>query len=144
MSHINDFEERLVWRKTKALAVMIYRITEQFPKHEIFALTRQMRRSSVSIVATIAESSSRRTSGALANHLAIWSRQPLTLCSLKAAKYPKCSKAFMPPSETNVVTTIKKKSRTANNNEGFLKQMRLTAFHFRHCRSLLFTSLHCR
>lgn len=71
MPHINDFEERLVWRKTKALAVMIYRITEQFPKHEIFGLTRQMRRSSLSIVATIAEGNSRQTSGALANHLDI-------------------------------------------------------------------------
>lgn len=71
MSKIQDFEDLLVWRKAKSLAVAIYHKTEHFPKHELFGMTSQMRRCSISIVANIAEGSSRRTSGAFANHLDI-------------------------------------------------------------------------
>lgn len=71
MSKIQDFEDLLVWRKAKALAVAIYRMTELLPKYELFGMTSQMRRSAISIVANIAQGSSRRTSGAFANHLNI-------------------------------------------------------------------------
>jgi four helix bundle protein len=49
----------LVWQKAKALAVEIYRATEEFPKNEIFGLTSQMRRAAVSVASNIAEGQGR-------------------------------------------------------------------------------------
>jgi len=45
----------LVWTKSADLAETVYRVTAAFPRSEIFGLTAQMRRSSVSIVSNIAE-----------------------------------------------------------------------------------------
>ncbi len=56
-----DFKELDVWRETKYLAITTYKITENFPKRELFGLTNQMRRASVSIPSNIAEGSGRRT-----------------------------------------------------------------------------------
>lgn len=56
-----DFKELDVWREAKQLAIATYRFTECFPKHELFGLTSQMRRSAVSIPSNIAEGSGRRT-----------------------------------------------------------------------------------
>jgi len=43
------------------LAVQVYRLTEAFPKHEIYGLTGQIRRSAISIPSNIAEGKGRRT-----------------------------------------------------------------------------------
>lgn len=50
-----------VWQESQDLAVTIYRITEKLPKSEMYALTDQMRRSSSSISANIAEGFGRGT-----------------------------------------------------------------------------------
>jgi four helix bundle protein len=49
------FEDLLVWQKAHLFVVEIYRITGEFPKHEIFGLTSQFRRAAVSIAANISE-----------------------------------------------------------------------------------------
>ncbi|MEK7146783.1 MAG: four helix bundle protein [Patescibacteria group bacterium] len=54
-----SFKELLVWQKAKNLAVEIYRLTNQFPKSELYGLTNQMRRAVVSIFSNIAESYNR-------------------------------------------------------------------------------------
>ena len=51
-----SFKDLIVWQKAKALAVLIYKTTEQFPDSEKFGLTSQMRRASISISSNIAES----------------------------------------------------------------------------------------
>lgn len=61
MSH--SYKDLIVWRKAKELAVEVYRITEQFPRSEIYGLTSQMRRASVSVVSNIAEGQGRLTKG---------------------------------------------------------------------------------
>lgn len=43
------------------LTVLIYAITSEFPKHEIYGLSSQMRRAAVSIASNVAEGSSRGT-----------------------------------------------------------------------------------
>jgi four helix bundle protein len=48
-----------VWQKAKSLAVEVYRATERFPKGELFGLTSQMRRASVSVASNIAEGQGR-------------------------------------------------------------------------------------
>ena len=55
-----SFEKLLVWQKSKALTVNIYKLTSTFPKEELFGISNQMRRSSVSIVSNIAEGSGRQ------------------------------------------------------------------------------------
>jgi four helix bundle protein len=56
-----DFKELNVWRESKHLAILIYKLTESFPKHELFGLTNQMRRAAVSIPSNIAEGNGRRS-----------------------------------------------------------------------------------
>jgi four helix bundle protein len=50
------FKDLVVWQKARDLTVAVYQLTEGFPKSEIYGLTSQMRRASVSISSNIAES----------------------------------------------------------------------------------------
>jgi four helix bundle protein len=43
------------------IAIRIYKITDNFPKHEFGALTNQLRRAAISLPSNIAEGSTRRT-----------------------------------------------------------------------------------
>lgn len=51
-----SFRDLIVWQKSRDLAVIIYRLTEEFPKSELYGLTSQMRRAVISISSNIAES----------------------------------------------------------------------------------------
>ena len=53
--NIKSYKELVVWQKSIDLVVDIYEITDQYPKSEIYGLTSQMRRASVSISSNIAE-----------------------------------------------------------------------------------------
>ena len=59
---IFSFEKLIVWQKAKNIAVIIYKLTKNFPKEELFGMTSQMRRCSVSIASNIAEGSGRHSS----------------------------------------------------------------------------------
>ena len=48
-----------VWRESMTLATDIYKLTELFPKSEIYGLTSQMRRAAVSVPSNIAEGAAR-------------------------------------------------------------------------------------
>lgn len=51
-----SFKDLIVWQKSRDLAVVIYKLTENFPKSELYGLTSQMRRAVISISSNIAES----------------------------------------------------------------------------------------
>lgn len=55
------FKELNVWQKSVAFVTDIYKLTENFPKSELFGLTSQLRRASVSVPSNIAEGNSRRS-----------------------------------------------------------------------------------
>ena len=55
-----SFTDLVVWQKAHELALLIYSMTKQFPKDELFGLTSQFRRAGVSIAANIAEGYRRR------------------------------------------------------------------------------------
>lgn len=55
MEASKSFEELIVWQKAHQFVLDVYKITEGFPKHEIYGLTSQFRRAAVSIAANIAE-----------------------------------------------------------------------------------------
>ena len=52
---ITSYRDLIVWQKSMDLAVFVYSVTEKYPKHEIYGLTSQTRRASVSIPSNIAE-----------------------------------------------------------------------------------------
>jgi len=59
--HIFSFEKLDVWKNAIDLAVDVYKSTGQFPKEELYVLTSQLRRASVSVSSNIAEGNSRET-----------------------------------------------------------------------------------
>ncbi len=58
-----SYRELLVWQKARALAVRIYKETEEFPRCETYGLTSQIRRAAVSVPSNIAEGQGRLTTG---------------------------------------------------------------------------------
>lgn len=52
---IKTYRDLIVWRKSIELVIAIYRLTDLFPKSEVYGLTSQMRRAAVSIPSNIAE-----------------------------------------------------------------------------------------
>jgi four helix bundle protein len=52
---VKDFHELKVWQKAHQLALAVYRFTASFPREELYGLTSQLRRSSSSIPANLAE-----------------------------------------------------------------------------------------
>jgi len=61
MSKISSFRELVVWQKAMKLALEVHAVTLKFPKEEIFGLTQQVRKASVSIPSNIAEGNGRAT-----------------------------------------------------------------------------------
>lgn len=49
------FRKLLVWQRAHQWVLLIYKLTEKFPKHEMFGLVSQMRRAAVSVAANMAE-----------------------------------------------------------------------------------------
>jgi four helix bundle protein len=52
---IRSFRDLDVWKKSMAVAVIVYEVTEKMPRAEMFGLTSQLRRAAVSIPSNIAE-----------------------------------------------------------------------------------------
>lgn len=55
-----SFEDVEVWQKAHAWVLEVYRFTENFPKHELFGLTSQLRRAAGSVPANFAEGFKKR------------------------------------------------------------------------------------
>lgn len=52
---MSTFRDLLIWQKSMILVTEVYQLTNSFPKEEIYGLTSQIRRSSISIPSNIAE-----------------------------------------------------------------------------------------
>jgi four helix bundle protein len=50
-----SFEDVDIWQLAHEFVLQTYRLTELFPKHELFTLTSQLRRAAISIPANFAE-----------------------------------------------------------------------------------------
>ncbi len=50
-----DYHDLIVWQRAIELTVSVYSLTRTFPKQEMYGLTSQMRRASVSVASNIAE-----------------------------------------------------------------------------------------
>ncbi len=58
---LQHYRELIVWQKAISFVESVYRITNDFPKTEIYGLTSQVRRAAVSIPSNIAEGQGRST-----------------------------------------------------------------------------------
>jgi len=52
---MRDFKQLLVWQKAHEITLEVYRLTKFFPRSEIYGLTLQLRRASLSIGSNLAE-----------------------------------------------------------------------------------------
>ncbi|MGA7525101.1 MAG: four helix bundle protein [Acidobacteriaceae bacterium] len=64
-----SFRELVVWQRARELVALLYRLTQQFPREEIYGLTGQLRRAGVSVASNIAEGSGRGTRSDYRNFL---------------------------------------------------------------------------
>ena len=58
---MQTYKDLIVWQRSVALVTEIYKLTERFPKSEMFGLTSQMRRAAVSIPSNLAEGFARKS-----------------------------------------------------------------------------------
>jgi four helix bundle protein len=58
---IREFTDLVVWKEGHKLVLLVYKTLASFPKEEIFGLSSQMKRASVSITSNIAEGFARRS-----------------------------------------------------------------------------------
>ncbi len=63
------FEKLEVWQEARKINQVIYRLTKKFPRSEMFAMTSQVRRASISVSSNIAEGSGRNSDKDFAHFL---------------------------------------------------------------------------
>jgi four helix bundle protein len=68
---VRNYQDLKVWEKAHHLTLAVYRFSKSFPKEELFGLTSQMRRSSMSIGANLAEGCGRRSDGEMGRFVQI-------------------------------------------------------------------------
>jgi four helix bundle protein len=66
---VQSFRDSIAWQRAMDLSTTIYAVTSVFPKEEMFGLTNQLRRASVSVASNIAEGQGRLTPGEFAHFL---------------------------------------------------------------------------
>ena len=69
--NIKTYYELKVWQKAHELTLLVFRLTEKFPKTDLFGIVSQVRRSSSSVAANIAEGFGRGTTKELLRSLQI-------------------------------------------------------------------------
>jgi four helix bundle protein len=60
MEKIKSHKDLKVWQESMTLVTQIYKVSEDFPKHEIYGLSSQIRRAAVSIPSNISEGAGRK------------------------------------------------------------------------------------
>jgi len=68
---MRNFRELKVWEKAHLLTIKIYKVTENYPREELYGLTSQIRRACVSIPTNIAEGCVRSSDADFARFLYI-------------------------------------------------------------------------
>ena len=64
-----SFKDLRVWQEAMKFVVQVYAVTTQFPRHELYGLSNQIRRAAVSIPSNIAEGKGRRSDREFGNYL---------------------------------------------------------------------------
>jgi four helix bundle protein len=59
MASVRSYRDLIVWQEAMSLAKSVYKISANFPRREVYGLTSQIRRASISIPSNIAEGHAR-------------------------------------------------------------------------------------
>jgi four helix bundle protein len=70
-AEIRSYRDLRVWKEAMNLAEAACRLTDQFPKHEMYGFTAQVRRAAASVPANIAEGYGRESKGAYIQFLRV-------------------------------------------------------------------------
>ena len=65
----SSFKDLRVWHEAMKFAIDVYRATSNFPKHELYGLSQQLRRAAVSVPSNIAEGKGHRSDREFRNFL---------------------------------------------------------------------------
>jgi len=58
---MQEFKNLIVWKESHSIALCIYKITDKFPRKELFGITSQIRRAATSVSANISEGCGRNS-----------------------------------------------------------------------------------
>jgi four helix bundle protein len=68
---LKSFRDLRVWQLAMELVELTYRVTQSFPKHEVYGLTSQIQRAAVSVPSNLAEGHTREHTKEYLHHLSI-------------------------------------------------------------------------
>ncbi|PJJ10293.1 four helix bundle protein [Flavobacterium sp. 1] len=71
MGEIKSYKDLLIWQKGIKIVCLVYQLVKSFPQEELYALTSQLKRASVSIPSNIAEGYGRNTDKSFSHFLDI-------------------------------------------------------------------------
>lgn len=71
MYKVSHFRELKVWQRGMDVVELVYRLTAEFPKAELYGLTSQVRKAVVSVPSNIAEGHTRASTKEYLHHLSI-------------------------------------------------------------------------
>jgi len=113
MGEIKSYKDLLIWQKGFQIVIATYKLTKGFPQEELYALTSQIKRASVSIPSNIAEGYGRNTDKSFSHFIDI-SRGSLyeletQLLIAKELEFIQDKKMF-----NNVISLINEQSKMIN------------------------------
>jgi four helix bundle protein len=68
---MQDFKQLRLWQLSRQFVSDVYKLTENFPNHELHSMTNQLRRASYSVPSNIAEGSGKASQKEFARYLSI-------------------------------------------------------------------------
>jgi four helix bundle protein len=71
MGEIKSYKDLLIWQKGITIVSLVYQLVRSFPQEELYALTSQLKRASISIPSNIAEGYGRNTDKSFSHFLDI-------------------------------------------------------------------------
>jgi four helix bundle protein len=103
------YKRIIAWQKAVQLTTVIYKITDQFPQKELYGLSSQMRRASISIASNIAEGYRRKTTKDYENfvRIAYGSASELETQLIIAEQIGYLNKQMMSSVETILIDVLK-------------------------------------
>jgi four helix bundle protein len=69
--NVKTYQDLIEWQRAMDLIETVYKLSRDFPRHELYSLTNQIRRAAVSSASNIAEGQGRRTTSDFLRHLSI-------------------------------------------------------------------------
>ncbi len=71
MNNIKSYKDLLIWQKGIKIVILVYKLVKSLPHEELYALSNQLKRASVSVPSNIAEGYGRNTDKSFSHFLDI-------------------------------------------------------------------------